>query len=291
MYPDFYCIGGQKCGSGWLYRNLTLASSQIWLPPMKEIHYFDERFVPDQVQQQLRDVTRPVQLRYRRWNREMRLIGSVIKRTPRFGTLAWLSRYYLLPRSDRWYAGLFSPAPGQLCGDITPAYSILDPAAVAHVHQLNPAAKAFFVVRDPVERAWSAIKMAMRHSGRLQELRYAPLDVVQEFLGRPSFLYRSNYPQTIENWESVFGSEQFRVWLFDDLTRQPDQLLREICEFLGVRQDGVLPKSIAEKANSDPTQQPMPEAVKAVLLEHFRTDLEILGARFGSAIASWSAID
>ena len=259
---------------------------------MKEIHYFDEKFVPEQIQQQLRDTPPPqtLQVRYRLWSREMRVIGSVIKRTPRFGTLGWLSHYYLLPRSDEWYAGLFSPAPGQLCGDITPDYSILDPTAVAHVHRLNPAAKVFFIVRDPVERAWSAIKMAMRHRRRVPELRDAPLDVVHEFLARPSFLYRSNYPKTIEHWESVFGSAQFRVWLFDDLIRQPEQLLREICQFLGVAQDGVLPKSISEKANSDPTQQTMPEAVKTVLLEHFRTDLEILGARFGSAIASWSAM-
>ena len=40
MFPDFLVIGGQKCGTTWLQDNLE-QHPQIWLPPTKEVHYFD----------------------------------------------------------------------------------------------------------------------------------------------------------------------------------------------------------------------------------------------------------
>ena len=38
--PDFLCIGAQKAGTGWLYEQLR-HHPDFWMPPMKELHYFD----------------------------------------------------------------------------------------------------------------------------------------------------------------------------------------------------------------------------------------------------------
>src|SRR2546423_15689927 len=38
--PDFICIGAQKAGTGWLYEQLR-NHPDFWMPPMKELHYFD----------------------------------------------------------------------------------------------------------------------------------------------------------------------------------------------------------------------------------------------------------
>ncbi|AHY45759.1 Hypothetical Protein RradSPS_0476 [Rubrobacter radiotolerans] len=40
MYPHFIGIGAQKAGTTWLDRNLECHPG-IWMPPRKEIHYFD----------------------------------------------------------------------------------------------------------------------------------------------------------------------------------------------------------------------------------------------------------
>src|SRR6185295_12624998 len=40
--PDFLCIGAQKAGTGWLYEQLR-SHPGFWMPPMKELHYFDRR--------------------------------------------------------------------------------------------------------------------------------------------------------------------------------------------------------------------------------------------------------
>jgi hypothetical protein len=42
MGPDFLCIGLQKAGTRWLYDQLSHAKG-VWLPPIKEIGYFDKR--------------------------------------------------------------------------------------------------------------------------------------------------------------------------------------------------------------------------------------------------------
>ena len=38
--PDFLCVGAQKAGTSWLYRQVE-AHSDFWMPPMKELHYLD----------------------------------------------------------------------------------------------------------------------------------------------------------------------------------------------------------------------------------------------------------
>jgi len=39
-FPDFLVIGAQKAGTTWLFQNLRM-HPQVWLPPEKEIHFFD----------------------------------------------------------------------------------------------------------------------------------------------------------------------------------------------------------------------------------------------------------
>ena len=38
--PDFFCIGAQKGGTRWLFDQLDHHPG-FWMPPIKELHYFD----------------------------------------------------------------------------------------------------------------------------------------------------------------------------------------------------------------------------------------------------------
>jgi len=42
MFPSFLGIGAQKCATTWLSHNLS-RHPEIWMPPRKELHYFDYR--------------------------------------------------------------------------------------------------------------------------------------------------------------------------------------------------------------------------------------------------------
>ena len=39
--PDFLCVGAQKAGTSWLYRQLE-PHPDFWMPPVKEFHYLDQ---------------------------------------------------------------------------------------------------------------------------------------------------------------------------------------------------------------------------------------------------------
>src|SRR5436190_21080882 len=41
VQPDFLCVGAQKGGTSWLYQQLA-AHPDFWMPPIKELHYFDK---------------------------------------------------------------------------------------------------------------------------------------------------------------------------------------------------------------------------------------------------------
>src|SRR5215472_17512260 len=39
--PDFLCVGAHKGGTTWLYQQLD-SHPDFWMPPLKELHYFDQ---------------------------------------------------------------------------------------------------------------------------------------------------------------------------------------------------------------------------------------------------------
>jgi hypothetical protein len=96
--PDFLVIGAQKAGTTWLYAQLQ-NHPQVWLPPIKEIHYFDRSRRP-----LVLDAlgSRHQRAMLWRWVKP----GLVdVSRHP--SHLSWHGRFYLMARSDAWYAKCF----------------------------------------------------------------------------------------------------------------------------------------------------------------------------------------
>ena len=59
----------------------------------------------------------------------------------------------------KWYSQLFEEKGSRIAGDITPAYSTLDKNKIEILHRILPNAKIILILRNPIERAWSAAKM------------------------------------------------------------------------------------------------------------------------------------
>ena len=71
----------------------------------------------------------------------------------------WWSKYAFGYYNENWYSRLFSQSASyKVCGEITPSYSILDNDDVARIKALNADMKLIFMIRNPIERAWSAIR-------------------------------------------------------------------------------------------------------------------------------------
>ena len=125
--PDFLCIGAQKAGTSW-FDIMLRQHPQVFLPPMKEVHFFDFIHLPE----------------HRPW-----IPGSFERHRRRLqgrdaATDAYFERLAAIPqRQDAWYAVVFRhpDAEGRVSGEVTPAYSLLPPEGIARVRAVNPATR------------------------------------------------------------------------------------------------------------------------------------------------------
>ncbi|TYO91290.1 sulfotransferase [Oceanicella actignis] len=219
MGPDFICIGGQRCGTTWLYHALRCAPG-IWTPPVKELHHFDVGAQGVEVW--------PYRYRRHLRSRAAHYAGRLAGRRDAIVDPLWDARYFLGRRSDDWYAGLFARARarGQVAGEITPAYSILPEATVARVAARFPDAKILLILRDPLARAWSN---AMREPG----LDPRDEQAVIAHLRSPGCVARSDWPAIVARWRRHFPRSRMLLAAFEQIREDRRAFLARIGAFLG----------------------------------------------------------
>jgi len=206
--PDFLCVGAQKAGTSWLYRQLE-PHPDFWMPPVKELHYLDNL------------------------NRTKRIHGPRCgdQRDATFleGMQNLRGRFYLDLDS---YGRLFQHKGTCLSGDISPAYSTLNDEIIERVVNHFPNLKVVFLARDPIERAWSQLSMGVR-LGMINKFDATdPEEVICNLLN-PGVLIRSHPSKIVARWKRYVPPENFRIYFFDDLKENPAELRRSILLFLG----------------------------------------------------------
>jgi hypothetical protein len=257
---DFLCIGAQRAGTSWLWANLR-QHPDLWLPPIKELHYFDRP--DDGLWERLTHPRRA----YRTARREL-IRGALGLRWLRgdAGVLRWHTRYLLGRRSDEWYRSLFAPAAGRTTGEITPRYSVLPDAAVAHAARVLPDARIVYLIRDPVQRAWSNLKMGADRYGPTES--WSDEDLRERVLRRSGVLAMGRYLENLGRWERHFPPERVLVGFFDEIRGAPADLLRRH-----------LPGDLRASVNPGPPE-PIPEELRRVLAEIYHDELKALHQRF-----------
>ena len=244
MLPHFIGIGAQKSGTTWLYINVK-QHPQIWLPPVKELNYFgknsSKHFLPN-VLNHLLIGNREDRLRSYKF---INLICTSLKKRQ---NILWFYRYLLLPRSDKWYASLFTPKERQITGEISPFYSIVNKEIVAKIYGLMPKLKIIYLIRNPIERTWSQANRTLLQ--RVHKRQHAKDKNIQLIMDKKETHQRSNYFETLYNWESFYPKHQIFIGFFEQLCQQPRQLLLDIYKFLGIdTSDKYISDSINQKRN------------------------------------------
>jgi len=263
--PDFICVGPQKTGTGWLYQQLA-SHPDFWMPPTKELHYFDQLGRPA-----LANPARP------RDERDLCFLKRLESLSAR-------------PHVDlKNYARLFEPKGSLLSGDISPGYSTLSCKIIQRVVGYFPKLKVIFLARDPVERAWSHMSMEVR-SRQIQPFDVADMDEVIRNLRRRGMLLRS-YPSVIAaRWQRYVHPELFRIYFFDDLQRDPAGLRRSILEFLRAdpnKASGRLTADYNSKAGMEKLR--FTDKVRSRMAQFFEKELKACAAKLGGSARDWPA--
>jgi hypothetical protein len=281
MYPDFIGIGAQKSGTTWLHRNLH-AHPQLWLP-RKEVHYFDKK-----INDNSNALSRLLGKGYEdaRWRRQVwHWIKVNTVRKPSLKELRWTAKYYMRPYNDRWYGEIFEPKKGRIAGEITPAYSVLSKDKVAHVHELVPEAKLIFMMRNPIERAWSQAVMSFDKAEKGSAESATEGELLERF-GRNSTRLLTDYLRTLENWSAFYPEEQIFVGFLEDVSLRPAELLRSVYGFL--RADPFFEPSSLHKKIHSRSADSMPTSLAVYLAHEYKEETERLAELFGGYALFWS---
>ncbi|MBT2134053.1 sulfotransferase [Croceibacterium sp. LX-88] len=134
-------------------------------------------------------------------------------------------------QGEAFYASFFSgrPADGALIGEKSADYLSYDQAP-ARIAAMLPKVRLVVQLRDPVERAYSDYKMLFRRGTvRGQPEEYlSSLDNPQ-----PRFLNDGLYGKHLSRWLDHFEREQLFAFRFEDVARDPEQVVRLTSEHIG----------------------------------------------------------
>jgi hypothetical protein len=223
--PDFLCIGAQKSGTSWLYKVLQ-EHPQIFMPPIKELHFFD----------------RIGRLRQSMRYRHRELARKFIAKEKTKGDFADACLIRYLERivahdvlSPEWYSETFSwpVADGVRKGDITPSYLELSEPEVAYARELLGPAKLILIVRRPLDRQLSQLRMwAYRQDGdRVPRNEGEWMRLYRQMSKRER---RGAYREGIPRWQFHFGRENMLVLPYGMMKADPRGMLATIEDFLGI---------------------------------------------------------
>jgi LPS sulfotransferase NodH len=261
--PDFLVIGAQRSGTTWLHRVLRQHPA-LWLPPVKELHYFDRLDIK-------RTILEPS---------ERRRVG--VKRL--LSLDPWLLSYWLQARNDDWYASLFraAKARGLLAGETTPAYATLDEKVLARIKRMNERIKLIFVMRDPVERTWSAVNNAAKKG-----VDASTVEKSIECARESEAAARSAYADTIKRLETVFSPTQIHYSFFENLRDRPKALTAELFSFLGVDPGAAARAQLPKAVNVAAGSRPVPVEFSRAMARDYLPMVSDLCQRFDGPPHAW----
>lgn len=204
--PDFLIVGVQKGGTTSLY-NYLLQHPDVISASRKEVHYFDRNY----------------------------------------------------HRGERWYKSHFTKAnqvksknSNALTGECTPYYAV-NPYIPERLADLTSDAKIVFILRNPTDRAVSHYKHNVNRGKYGRDLTFTQaLDYEEKILDSEiellnatqsgysvnhdiySLMERGQYAEQIRRYQKHFPANNILVLTAEELFESPNQVLAELCEFLGL---------------------------------------------------------
>lgn len=259
--PRILCIGAQKAGTSWLHENLAL-HPQVWVPPFKELHFFDYKFVEDSKG-------------WAKWH-----VRSNIRKLIKAGNLSAEYEAHLKSLTEEpflngnWYKRVFSQMPAGMIGlDVTPEYCSLPEEGISFVRKFLKEPAIIYIIREPVDRALSQIKMNMRR----KNLPYHDLDSWMQAVDDPVVMSRGDYSSYIPRWDS--SGLKVLYLPFSQIGNNPSAFLKRIENFCGI-DSAIYPKS-AQRVFASEDIDP-PDKIVSILEEKLAHQVEFLTKRFGA---------
>jgi hypothetical protein len=179
--------------------------------------------------------------------------------------IEFFARDEIYANGIEWYASFFSEAePNQVCGEGSVIYTLWPhfPESAARIARWLPQVKLIYIMRHPVERAYSYYVQVFKNalltqaSGRKSEslpktfeevIKPKDIQAIKTPVPQPDiidshlpkqnpdlYLDGSDYMKQIEQYLRFFPRDQFLFLLLDDLNQKPTDTIQKIFNFIGV---------------------------------------------------------
>lgn len=199
--PDFLIIGAGKSGTTSLDKYLK-QHPQIFIPSVKEPNFFGYENVK---------------------------IEDLEKDNP-----GEVSQFLNSIKYLEEYLGLFKQAkPSQIIGETSNLY-LKSEHAPGRIHHYNPKMKLIAILRQPVDRLYSRFLHLAREGALPTKSFESCLDPNTIWWHRNDLIPEGYYYQNLSKYYSLFPKENIRVFLFEDFSYEPREVLKNIYKFLEV---------------------------------------------------------
>lgn len=292
-------IGEPKSGTSWAYsylandKNFANAGNKEWNIWPEHFNILD---IPEYLNGQKN-------LRYTAEDRLGR--GFPVARHQKNNIEASVNKLrYCMIKIDRFYENFFklllNDSNKTVTGDFSPEYKLLN---VDHLAQIKKRlersgfnVKVVYLIRDPIERAWSAYKHTKKTSEELKKMfpnlgktknintDFGDTPSVVEFFARTKeflqedgstynggwFMYKSYYHETIENIAKVFEPQNTFVESYETFFTK--EKIKEFSDFCGVDYNEEM---INDVINANPHNDPLPPGAKKRMYKLLTTNNKV----------------
>lgn len=184
------------------------------------------------------------------------------------------------------YLARFAQIP-TTAGEITPAYGMLPIETIQEIHRHAPGLRLVYLIRNPVDRAWSSALMALQRAEMTLDEASDPW-FIDHFHSAGS-RKRGDYQTCLRTWHAVFPATQLLVLRFEQILAEPESLLNRCFQHLGV------PPQTPEQLRQWDCRTPvftgpghaLRPSLKSVLQAMYQKPIEQLATYLGMDLSAW----
>ena len=197
-----------------------------------------------------------------------------------------ISSYY------KYFEGLYSSSELiTTVGDITPSYAGLSSKILStikyNLEAIGFAVKVIFLMRDPVERIWSSVRMGKRNSKSLVKKKKSDEELISNFYKTKNYFRKTSYDKTIINLEKVFDPNMIFYSLYEDLFKK--ETIDRLIKFAEI--DMIYENfDLDSYSNSSPKKEFISEELKSEIVNYYSPVYKFISSRF-DVQEKWKSIN
>jgi hypothetical protein len=185
-----------------------------------------------------------------------------------------------------WYRGLFQ-SRDLVEGEITPAYAFQADVTVAEIASAFPDLRLIYIMRNPIDRAWSSALMALRRSE--MEIDEASFGWFRDHFNSRGSLARGDYERCIRTWRRHYPATSLLLLFFEEIVKNPRKVLQLCATHIGIDPSPFqgTPEEALKQRVHEGSGKKMPEDVRELLLTLYEPRIRSLQSYLGCDLNHW----